>query len=96
MGSFRLRRGLLVSFQRYFDGMTNLWHLCEHVSYAFATTKLRSEAIEGHSSAVKFFHRESRGFELDTPHSVLTNALKGAARSHDDAGNQATVRRPVS
>ena len=42
------------------------------------------------------FHRVSRGFELDITHPLLTHALKGAARSHADAGNQATVRWPVS
>ena len=76
--------------------MTNVWHLFEYVAYAFATKKLRSATIESHLSAIKFFHRISRGFELDTTHPVLGNALKGAARSHADAGNQATVRRPVS
>ena len=37
----------------------------------------------------------SRGLELDTTHPGLGN-VKGAARSHADAGNQATIRRPVS
>ena len=47
-------------------------------------------------SAIKFLHRISRGFELDTTHPVLASALKGAARSYAHVGNQAAVRRPVS
>ncbi|MEP6266664.1 MAG: hypothetical protein ABJ139_04935, partial [Paracoccaceae bacterium] len=70
--------------------MTNAWHLFEYVAYAFATKKLRSATIESHLSAIKFFHRISRGFELDITHPVLGNVLKGAVRSHADAGNQAT------
>ena len=62
----------------------------------FRYQKLRSATIESHLSAIKFFHRISRGFELDTTHFVIACALKGAARSHADVGNQATVRRPVS
>lgn len=73
-----------------------MWQLFEYVAYSFATKKLRSATIESHLSAIKFFHRISRGFELDTTHPVLACALKGAARSHADVGNQATVRRPVS
>ena len=42
------------------------------------------------------FRRISRGFELDTTHPVLACALKGAARSHADVGDQATVRRPLA
>ena len=61
-----------------------------------ATKNLRSATTESQLSAIKFFHRISRGFELDTTHPVLANALKGAARSHADVGNQAAVRRPVS
>ena len=76
--------------------MTNVWRVFEYVAYAFATKKLQSATIEGHLSAIKFSHRISRGFELETSHPVLGNAPKGSARSHADAGNQATVRRPVS
>eukprot|EP00904_Undaria_pinnatifida_P010786 jgi/Undpi1/6838/HiC_scaffold_21.g09314.m1 len=56
--------------------MTNVWHLFEYVAYAFATKKLRSATIESHLSAIKFFHRISRGFELDTTHPVIASALK--------------------
>ena len=85
-----------VFLQPCSDGLSNVWQLFEYVAYSFATKKLRSATIESHLSAIKFFHRISRGFELDTTHPVLACALKGAARSHADVGNQATVRRPVS
>ena len=85
-----------VFLQRCNDGMTNLWQLFEYVAYAFATKKLRSATVNSHLWAIEFFHRVSRGFELDTTHPDLTNVLEGATRSHADAGNQATVRRPVS
>ena len=75
--------------------MTNVWHLFEYVAYAFATKELRSATIDIYLSAIKVFRRISRGFELDTTHPVLGNALKGTARSYADAGNQATVRRSV-
>ena len=47
-------------------------------------------------SAIKFLHRISRGFKIETTHPVIAIALKGAARLHADVDNQATVRRPVS
>ena len=93
---FRVRSGVPVFLDRGIDDMTNVWHLFEYVAYAFATKKLRSATIESHLSAIKFFHRISRGFELDTTHPVIASALKGAARSHAEVGSQATVRRPVS
>ena len=73
-----------------------MWQLFEYVAYFFATKKLRSATIESHLSAIKLFHRISRGFELDTTHPVVACALKGAARSYADVGNQTTLRRPVS
>ena len=76
--------------------MTNVWHLLEYVAYAFATKKPRSATIESHLSAITFSHRISRGFDLDTIHPVISSALKGATCSHDEVGNQATVRRPMS
>ena len=76
--------------------MTNVWHVFEYVAYTFSTNKLRSATIESHLSAIKFFHRISRGFEINTAHPVIANALKGAARLHADVGSQATVRRSVS
>ena len=76
--------------------MTNVWHLFEYVLHAFATKKLRPATVESHLSAIKFFLRISRGFELDTTHPVIASSLKGAVRSHADVGNQATVHRPVS
>ena len=76
--------------------MTNVWHLFEHVAYAFATKKLRSATIESHLSAIQFVYRISRSKKLDTTHPVIASALKGAARSHAEVGNQATVRWPVS
>ena len=72
------------------------WPTFGMCSSNFSTKKLRSATIESHSSAIKFFHRISRGFEIDTTHPVIANALKGAARLHADVGNQATVRRHVS
>ena len=93
---FRVRCGLPVFLERCRDGMANVWHVFEYVAYAFSTKKLRSATIESHLSAIKFFHRISRGFEIDTTHPVIANALKGTARLHADVGNQATVRRPVS
>ena len=76
--------------------MTYVWHLFEYVAYAFATNTLRSVTIESHLSAIKFFHRISRGFELDTTHPVIASALKGSARSHADVDNQGAMHRPVS
>ena len=93
---FRVRSGVPVFLERGIDGMTNVWHLFEHVAYAFATKKLRSATIESRLSAINCFHRISRGFELDTTHPVIASALKGSSRSHAEVGNQATVRCPVS
>ena len=93
---FRVRSGVPVFLDRGIDGVTNVWHFFEHVAYAFFTKKLRSATIESHLSAIKFFHRISRGFELDTTYPVIASALKGAARSHAEVDDQATVRRPVS
>ena len=76
--------------------MANVWHVFEYVAYTVSTKKLRSATIESYLLAIKSFHRISRGFEIDTTHTVIDNALKGAARLHADVGNQATVRRPVS
>ena len=64
--------------------------------YVFATKKLRSGTIESHLPAINFFHRILRGFELNTTHPLIATALEGAVRSHAEAGNQVTVRRPVS
>ena len=66
------------------------------MAYAFAIKTLRSATFKSHLSAIKCFHRIPRGFEFDTTHPVITSALKGAARSHAEEGNQATVCRPVS
>ena len=93
---FRVRSGFPVFLDRGIDDMTNVWHLFENVAYAFATKKLRSSTIGSHLSAIMFFHRVSRGSELDTTHPVVGSAFKSAARSHAQVGNQATVRRPVS
>ena len=93
---FRVCCGVPVFLQPCSDGLSNVWQLFEYVAYSFATKKLRSATIESHLSAIKFFHRISRGFELDTTHPVLACALKGAVWSHADVGNQATVCRPVS
>ena len=82
--------------QRCRDDMANVWCLFEYVAYAFDTEKMPSATIESHLSAIKYFHRISRGFELDTTHRVIASALKGAVRSHADVGNQATVRRLIS
>ncbi len=54
---FRVRSGVPVFLDRGIDDMTNVWHLCEYVAYAFATKKLRPATIESHLSAIKFFHR---------------------------------------
>jgi len=96
MGRLPGRCGVPVFLQPCSDGMFHVWQLFEYVAYSFATNKLRSATIASHLSAIKFFHRISRGFELDTTHPVLACALKGAARSHADVSNQATVRRPLS
>ena len=93
---FRVRSGVPVFLDRGIDGVTNVWHFYEHVAYAFSTKELRSATIESHLSAIKFFHRVSRIFELDTIHPVIASALKGAARSDAKVDDQATVRRPVS
>ena len=84
---FRVRSGVPVFLDCGIDGMTNVWHLFEYVTYALDTKKLRSATIESHLSAIKFFHRISRGFELDTTHPVIASALKGAARSHAQVGS---------
>ena len=54
----RVRCGLLVFLQHCNDSMTNVSQLIEYVALAFATEKLRS--------AIKFSHRISRGFDLDS------------------------------
>ena len=76
--------------------MTNVWYLFEYVEYAFATKKLRSATMGKQSVGHQVFCRISCGFELDTTHPVIASALKGAACSHAEVGNQVTVRRPVS
>ena len=92
----RVRSRVPVFLERGIDGTTNVWHSFDFVAYAFATNKQQSATIESNLSAIKFFHRISRGFELDTTHPVILSALKGAARSHAEVGNQGTVRRSVS
>ena len=94
--NFRVRSGVPVFLDRGIDDMTNVWHLFKYVAYAFATKERRSATIESHLSAIRFSHRISRAFEIDTTHPVIASALKGAARSHAELGNRATVRRPVS
>ena len=91
-----VRCDMPVFLERCGHRMTNVWHLFEYVAYAFATKQLRRATNESHSSAITCFHRISRGFALDTTHPVWGSALKGAARSHADAGVKATVRCPVS
>ena len=76
--------------------MANVRSLLENTAYAVATKKLQANTVESHLSAIKLFHRSSRGFELDTSHPLLRNALKGSARSHAVAGLQPRVRRQVS
>ena len=76
--------------------VVNVRSLLEYTAYAVATKKLQAQTVESHLSAIKFFHRSSRGFELNTAHPLLRNALKGSARSHAVAGSQPRVRRPVS
>ena len=92
----RVRSDVPVLLDRGIDDMINVWHLFEYVEYALATTELRSATIESHLSAIKFVHRTSRDLELDTTHPVIASAFDGAARSHVEVGNQATVRRPLS
>ena len=73
----RVRCIMPVSLVRCGDSMTNAWHLFEYVAYVFVTTKLLSATIESHLSAIKCFHRISRGSELDTVHLGLDDALTG-------------------
>ena len=94
--NFRVRSGVPVFLDRGIDDMTNVWHLVKYVAYSFASKQQRSATIESHLSAIRFFHRISRAFEIDTTHPVISSALKGAARSQVELGNRATVRRPVS
>ena len=61
--------------------VVNVRSLLEYTVYAVATKKLQAQTVESHLSAIKFFHRSSRGFELNTAHPLLRNALKGSARS---------------
>ena len=65
-----------------------IWPTCDPrwstLAYAFATKPLPSATIEGHWSAIKYFSRISRGFELDTTHPVIASAFKGAGRSLAD------------
>ena len=75
--------------------MENFCSLLEYAAYAVAAKKLQADTVESHLSAIKFFHRSSRGFELDTSHTLLRNALKCSARSHAATGLQPRVRRPV-
>ena len=93
---FRVRSDVPVLLDRGIDDMINVWHLFEYVEHALATTRLRSATIESHLSAIKFVHRTSRDFELDTTHPVIASAFDGATRLHVEVGNQATVRRPLS
>ena len=93
---FRVRSGVPVFLDHGIDDMINVWRLFEYVAYAFDTKKRRSATFESQLSAIKYFHRISRGLELDTTHPVIASALQGAAHSHAEVGNQATVRRPVS
>ena len=85
--------GLPVFLHHGSESMINVGQLLEYAACAFATKRLRYATIENDVSTIKFFHRISRGFELDTTHPVLASALKGAARSHADGGYQATVCR---
>lgn len=67
------------------EAVVNVLHLAEYVGYVFSDKGLQGDTIESHLSAIKYFHRVSRSFELDTTRPLLTNALKGAARLHADA-----------
>ena len=81
---FWVRCRVPVFLQHCRDDMANMWCLFEYAAYAFATNQLLSTTIESYLSAIKCFHRISRGFELDTTHPVIASALNGAARSHAD------------
>ena len=93
---FRVSCAVPVFLQHCREDIANVWCLFEYVANSFATKLLRSATIKSHLSAIKYFHRTSRGFELDTTHPIIASVLKGAARSHANVGNQATVRKPIS
>ena len=93
---FRARSRVSGFLDRGIGVKTNACHLFQYVAHALATKKLLSATTESHPSAIEFFHRISSRSELDTTHLVIASALKDAARSHAEVGNQATVRRPVS
>ena len=67
--------------------MTNLWHLFEHVAYAFLC---HQETAVGNTKAIcqLFRARHHSPRHRECP--------QGAARLNADVGNQATVRQPVS
>lgn len=93
---FRVRCGVPRFLRHCGDDVVDLWCLFEYVVYTLATKKLRPATTESYLSAIKYLHRISRGVELETTHPVIASAIKGAARSHADAGNQISVRRPIS
>ena len=85
-----------VFFKFSENSMANVRSLLEYTAYAEGTTKFQAKTVESHLSAINFSHRSSFGFELDTSHPLLSNALKGSARSRAVAGLQPRARKPVS
>ena len=92
----RVRYGVPIFQQHGSDDMADVWCLFEYVSYVISNKTLQSATMESNLSTIKYFPRISCGFKLHTAHPVTASTLKGAARSHADEGNQATVRRPIS
>ena len=70
--------------------------LTEYIAYACLSKSLQAATIESHLSAIKHFHRVTKGIELETVHPVVVHALKGVARCHAEAGTQSRLRRPLS
>ena len=93
---FRLSVGKTVFLASGEGNLRNVWSLFEYVAYACMTKGLQAKTVESLLSAITYYHRGSRGIELQTTYPLLVNILEGVSRSHVESGNQQRLRRPMS
>lgn len=67
-------------------GMCQVSAMLKYIAHAYSTRKLQANTIGGHLAAVKYYHPLACGFELNTSHPLLANALKGVTRGHTEFG----------
>lgn len=65
--------------------MVDVCRVFEYAAYPFSTKTLLAATIESQLSAIKYFQLS---FEIDATDPGIAGTLKGAARSHADAGTK--------